>query len=360
MNFSRCLPLSLAVILTAGTSFANAQTIGVVVPQEGAFAALGAQIIAGAQFRAEASGNKIVIVDDSCDDKSGNAVAEQLVAAKVDAAIGFLCSETLEVSLPKLSEQGIPAITVSVRSKILMEDAKKSGWLLFQLAPSDRSEADKLTEIILRDWAEEPYALIDDGTIRNRELVDAIRNSLEEKGLRPVFTDTYRPGQEQQVSLVRRLAKTGATHVFVGGDRSDVAVIARDAAAEKIKLALLGGDALNAPNRPVPLAYGVFAVTLPDYQTLPDAAEVAKAMHAKGLQPEGYVLPAHAAAAIAAEAVDIAHSEKKPIGEILLSRAFNTVIGPVRFNEMHELADNPYRLLIWRGDTFAPPPPTAE
>lgn len=360
MNFRRCLPLTFAVMMTAGTSFANGRTIGVVVPREGTFSALGAQIASGAQFHADAAGDKIVIVDDTCDDKSGDAVAERLVATEVDAAIGFLCSETLEGSLPSLTEAGIPAITVSVRSKILMEDARKSGWLLFQLAPSDRSEADKLTEIILRDWAEKPYALIDDGTIRGRELVDAIRNSLEEKGLKPVFTDTYRPGQEQQVALVRRLAKTGATHVFVGGDRSDVAVIARDAASEKIKLVLLGGDSLNAANRPLPLAYGVLAVTLPDYQSLPDAAVVAKAMRAKGLEPEGYVLPAHAAAAIAAEAIDIAETEKKPIGEILLSRAFNTVIGPVRFNETHELADNPYRLLIWRGDTFAPPPPSAD
>lgn len=360
MNFRRCLPITCALVFAAGSSFADGRKIGVVVPQQGPFAALGTQVLQGARFQAEAAGNTVIPVDDGCDDKSGGTVSEQLIAAKVDAAIGFLCSETLEGALPDLTEAGIAAITVSVRSKILMDDARKADWLLFQLAPSDPSEADKLAEVILRDWAEKPYALIDDGTIRGRELVDAIRNALEEKGLKPVFTDTYRPGQEQQVALVRRLAKTGATHVFVGGDRTDVAVIARDAASEKINLVLLGGDSLNAANRPVPLAYGVFAVTLPDYQTLPDAAEVSKAMRTKGLEPDGYTLPAHAAAAIAAEAVEIARSERKPVGEALVSRAFNTVIGPVRFNEKHELADNPYRLLIWRGDTFAPPPPATE
>ncbi|MDI7863302.1 branched-chain amino acid ABC transporter substrate-binding protein [Rhizobiaceae bacterium n13] len=360
MNFCRSLGLSLALVLTAGTSLAFGQTIGVVVPRSGTFSALGEQILNGANFQAEASESTIVTIDDPCSADGGGTVAEQLIGAKVDAAIGFLCSETLEGALPALSAAGIPAITTSVRSQILMEDALKHGWLLYRLAPSDRAEAAKLVDVILGDWAEKPVALIDDGTLHGRELVDTIRNALEEKGLKPVFVDTYRPGQEQQVALVRRLARAGATHVFVGGDRSDITVIARDAAAEKIALTVLGGDALNAANRPLPLNYGVYAVTVPDYQTLPDALEVAKAMRAKGLEPEGYVLPAYAAATIAAEAVGIARSENKPIGEVLLSRAFNTVIGPVRFNEKHELADNPYRLLLWRGDAFAPPPTSAD
>lgn len=61
-----------------------------------------------------------------------------------------------------------------------MEDASRTpGWPLFRLAPTTEDEAQKLTEIILRDWTSDAIALIEDGTILGRELADAIRNGLE-------------------------------------------------------------------------------------------------------------------------------------------------------------------------------------
>jgi branched-chain amino acid transport system substrate-binding protein len=278
-----------------------------------------------------------------------------LINAKVQVAVGFLCSETLEGALPKLKDAGIPVITVSVRARILMEDALKNGWPLFRLAPVDGAEAAKVVDIILRDWTADPIALIDDGTIHGRELVDAVRSALDERGLKPVFNDTYRPGQEQQIALVRRLKKTGATHVFVGGDRSDVAIIARDAQSEKIPLVVMGGDSMRAADQPVPLASGSLAVAIPNYESLPPATATVQAMRAAGIEPEGYVLPSAAAAAIASQAVEAAISVNKPLAAKLIGTTFQTVLGPVTFGQNHELADNPYRLQEWRGKAFAPP-----
>ncbi|MGO7515548.1 ABC transporter substrate-binding protein, partial [Rhizobium ruizarguesonis] len=79
-------------------------------------------------------------------------------------------SETLEGALPKLKDANIPAITVSVRSCILMEDALKNGWPLFRAAPADGAEAAKIIEAILKDWAADQIALIEDGTIHGREM----------------------------------------------------------------------------------------------------------------------------------------------------------------------------------------------
>lgn len=350
MNILRGIAAVSMLLMAASAGHAAGVTIGVVAPQGGSLQQLGTQVFAGANFQITRDGNTFVAINESCDENSGGALADQLINAKVQIAIGFLCSETLEGALPKLKDANIPAITVSVRSRILMEDSLKNGWPLFRLGPPDGAEAAKIIEVILRDWAAAPIALIEDGTIHGRELTEAVRNALEQNGLKPAFTDTYRPGQEQQIALVRRLKRAGATKVFVGGDRSDVAIIARDAAAEKIPLDILGGDAMRAANQPLALADGVRAVAIAEYANQPEARDTVQAMRAEGIEPEGYVLPAAAAAAIAQQAVTAANG--KPLADVLTGTNFMTPIGPVTFGANHELTDNPYRLQEWRNGAF--------
>jgi branched-chain amino acid transport system substrate-binding protein len=354
MIISRGLGLLPVLLLAAGECHAAGVTIGVVAPQTGSLAQLGAQIVAGAEAKIRQDGDIVVTVNEPCEENTGAAVADALIAAKVQVAIGFLCSQTLDGALPKLKDANIPAITVSVRSRILMEDALKNNWPLFRLAPSDSAEAAKIIEVILHDWASSPIALIEDGTIHGRELTEAVRNALEQNGLKPVFTDTYRPGQEQQIALVRRLKKAGATKVFIGGDRSDVSIIARDARNEKIQLDLMGGDAMRAADQPLPLADGVAAVILPDNTARADASSAGVGFRAAGVEPEGYVLPAYAAVEIAIKAAQDAAADDRPVAQHLGGMPFDTVIGKVAFDSGHELSDNPYQLMQWRSGAFVP------
>lgn len=339
-----------ASVLAAAPAAAAGLTFAVVAPKDGPLAILGQQVREGARFAAEANGDTVVEIAEACDETDGDGIAKAILAADAAAAVGFLCTEGLSAALPALAEAKVPAVTLSVRSGILMEDALKRNWPLFRLAPGPKAEAEKAVEIITRDWKSEPFALIDDGTIHARELVEAIRLQLEEVGMKATFVDTYRPAQEQQLTLVRRLAKTGVTHVFVGGDRTDIAVIARDAKAEKTPLALLGGEALTGADPLVPMTDGVQAIALPDYQALPEGQPVAAAMKDKGIVAEGYVLPAHAAVTVLATAA----AQGGDLAEKLAGGSFATAIGTVAFGADHELRENPYRLLVWRAGAFAP------
>ena len=344
--------------IIAGFAFAgsaSAASIGIVAPQNGPYELLGQQVRQGAKAAAAKLGLDVVEIHESCEDGSGGAIADGLVAAKVSAAIGFLCTETLQGVLPPLKSAAIPAITLSSRAPILMEDSLKYGWPLFRLSPSDRAESDRIAEIILRDWKGHSLALVDDGTIYSRELVDRIRASLEENGLKPTFSDTMRPNQEQQVALVRRLARTGISHVFVGAERNDVAIIAKDAASENLALTIMGGDAMNAANNPVPLTANVLAVTRPAYDNLPSAQAASGELRAAGIEPEGYVLPAYAATELTAALAEATQAQSKPAPEILAGgTVFKTVIGDLGFTPSHDLSDNPYRLQRWNSQRFEP------
>lgn len=353
--------ITVSLLIAASTQAAPALAAGlkiaVVAPTEGPFALLGQQMLDGARFQAEDRGSEIVVVPETCEAKDGGALTKALLATGAEAAIGFLCTESLEASLPALAEADIPAITLSVRSDILMEDALKKKWPFFRLVPNARAEAAKVTEVILSRWKDEPLALIEDGTIHGRELVESVRTALADIGLTPVFSDTYRPAQEQQVSLVRRLAKSGATHVFTGGDRADTAIIARDAASEQVPLTLLGGETLDAANQPVPLANGVLAVALPDHAVEPQAKDAVDQMTTAKLLAEGYVLPAFAAVTLLEQAKDQALKDETKLADALLKGPYQTAIGPIRYNANHELADNPYQLLQWQNNRFVPASP---
>ncbi len=357
MNPHRLLPLTFLVLTGLAAPLAAAPLkIAVVAPQSGNFATLGDEVRQGAKISADRLGVEIALIDESCEAGSGPQIAASIREAGATAAIGFLCSESLDGALAPLKDAGVPAITLSVRWKGLMEDALKNGWPLFRMAPTVDDEAEKLTEIILRDWKSEAIALIEDGTIHGRELTETIRNSLEDRGLKPVFTDTFRPGQEQQIALVRRLRKAGVTSVFVGGDRADMSVIARDAATEKIDLNFLGGEALNAADQPVPLAEGVQAVLLPYVVGSPQTTDGNTSEPPR----EGYVQPAEAAISILADAAALSGAMGSPLVDTLVDTAFDTPIGPITFTTGHELADNPYRLMEWRRGGFVEPSPSTQ
>lgn len=345
---------ALPLVLAAPAAFADGVTIGVVAPGGGALEILGTQVRVGASWRAAEREDSVVAVDDSCAAGGGAAIADRLVAAKVSIAVGFLCTETLEEALPKLAEAGIAAITIGVRSDVLMADALKNDWPLFRLAPSGRAEVERLSEIIATTWSAEPFALVDDGSLGNHDLTESLRSLLEEKNVKPVLVDNLRPGQEQQLTLVRHLTSAGVVRAFVAADRDDVAVLAKSLSESDVRVSLLTGAAVATTPERTALAPGVQSLCLADPAERPENAELIRALRAKAIEPEGYVLPVMAAVEIAGEAVAIAAGEGKPVSEALLARAYDTLRGPVRFSKDHELSENPYQPCTWSGRAFVP------
>lgn len=345
--------VALSVVLSAPLAHAKGLTIGVVSPAEGPFALLGKQILEGASAEAEASGNIILAVPETCEAGSGEDVAKRLISGGVDAAIGFLCSDSLDTSLAALGGAGIPAITLSVRSRILFEDAVKHKWPFYTLAPAPGEEATATADFIAANWAGTPYAIIDDGTLNFHELAANIRLELEGKGLAPTLTDNYQPSRTSQRLLTHRLAKAGITGVYVAGTRNDTAIIARDAAAEATGMTIMGGEALMAAEEDVALPAGVLAVMPDMWRNKPEASDIVQALAEKGIIAEGYVLPAYSAALI----VEKASEEKKSyetLAEAIERGNFATPIGPVSFGPDHMRKEDAFQLNEWRDGAFQP------
>ena len=349
------LVLVLALFSAPATARAEALTVGLVIPQSDQFKLLGDHVREAFEvWDADNPGvfGDIVEGDDGCTAESGVDAAAAMSEAGVDIVVGFLCTESLAAALPILSEDKIPVMTLTVRADIIGEEAERLGWRFFRLAPRAGSEAEIAADAIFRFWADKPFALIEDGAISGRELVEAVRAMLEERSLNPAFVDNYRPGQETQPSLVRRLKAAGVTRVFVGGDRSDLSVIAQEAEHQGVALRFMGGDALHAPAAEHPLPDGTIAVLSAGAVHGPEAESARQAFARHDLIAEGLRVPAYAAAQIlgaVATRLDYGDSE---LGDLLSGATFSTALGPVTFSEDGERREPGFVLAIQKDGQF--------
>lgn len=328
--------------------------VGVVAPSgKDSFAVLGEELREGVETFQKTAGNpfdRIVPAAETCDAASGVKAAHSMISAKVDAVIGFLCPESLNAALPLLSAAGITTVTASVRADVVMEEAAKKNWPFYRLGPHADQEVKKIVDVIAHRWSGEPFALVEDGTIYGRQLTENVRVALEGMGIKAAFIDTYRPAQDKQFGLAHRLERSGVTRVFIGGERSDIAIIARDCGKIGLDLTFLGGDSLKAPPQDVPLPEGVLGVMTPAPETLPSARDAVAALGSRGLEPYGERIPGYAAAELVADA----ERSGKPLPRALAEGTFQTALGTIRFTAGHERADNPFELMVWKDDHFFP------
>ncbi|MGH6762865.1 MAG: branched-chain amino acid ABC transporter substrate-binding protein [Phyllobacterium sp.] len=356
MKLTALLISAFAALLITGANARAEIRVGVAAPLSGPFALLGKQLVEGSKIAATVlrSSEEIsmIVADDKCDAEGGAEAARQFVAANVTIVTGFLCTESLEAALPILQERGLVVLTAGVRAPSLLELRTEPPFPVFRLAPPVKNEGAVTGAILAGIWRDVPFAIVDDGTIYGRELAGSVRSTMEEQGLKPVFTDTYRPGLENQAPLAARLKRAGATHVFVGGERDDVAALSKGARVLGFSLTVAGGEALSAASGPNELAPGTLMVAAPEPQTLESAATAKAAIEATGLASEGYAIPGFAAMEVAIQAVEANRTESASITEILRRKSFATALGELQFDQSGHRKDNPYRLFRYNGSQF--------
>lgn len=347
MRIAQALAATLIGFMLAGTARAEQLAVGIVAPLSGPSERLGRQIVTGATLAAGKQPS-LTIADDACTAEGGKSAARTLVQTGVKVAIGFLCMESIKAAAPILKDAGIPVIVLGVRADSLTDQRARSGWPVFRLGPRGDAERNAVASMLTRLWKNEHFAIVDDGTIYGRELAETLRAQVEQAALKPVFTDTFRPGLDNQIALAGRLRRSGATHVFAGGDAEDIAIMARDASGLDAGITFAGGEALRSAMADVPLATGTLMIGLPEWSEVADQQVIA-AFNAADELAEGYALPAYAAVQIAEQAA----ASGKPLTDALSQQSFSTTIGQIRFDEKGDLTQSPYRLFRFDGQRFA-------
>lgn len=358
MNKSKIVfhPIVLAFLCLAQPAFSQEifVRVGVVAPTEGSLNVLGEQIRSGfnifrEQFGADSARFEVIEESETCEAENGRDIAFAMEEADVDIVVGFLCVESLITALPILQQSNIPVINLNIQSDIVRDEAARLGQPLYSLAPRASDQAKYASEYIIRNWGDKSVALLEDGTIHNRELVDSIRLQLDNGGFQPIVLDNFRPGQDKQFSLVRRLGQADITHIFAGASRLDVAIIARDAASIDLNFTFAGGDVLRAADDGPELPEGTISI-LADIGMDGEGSEDARAAFDEaGVFPDRFPLLSYAIAQIIDQ---ISENEELPPADALAENTFQTIIGPVTFDKLGERKESVFRAMVWQDDHF--------
>lgn len=350
-----CLTFFLSLTLLTQSALAKNISIGLSLPLSGAAQKLGEQFLTGAKFAIQHNPNhaiKLEVLDDGCQQDLGELVATEFLASDLDIITGFLCNEPSYAAADILRKQKTPILIAGAQSERLTKDREREEWNIWRLSPGDNAAAIAAAKALSNLWSNIPYAIIDDGTVHGRTLADAFRAQMEEIGLSPHFTDTYRPTQSTQARLVRRLKKAGIQKVFIGGGAEDVAMIARNANDLKINLDVAGSEVLSVlPFLPIKqrAPNGVTAILRNDGELLQSSKILTDALEAQDIVPEDFMYRGYAAMQVAIQAIG---ETKENTILSLKDKTFVTINGNVKFSENGENVISPYALFRWNGEIF--------
>jgi branched-chain amino acid transport system substrate-binding protein len=350
------LVLALSALGTAATA-AEPRRIGLSLPLSGAIAQLGKQFAAGAALALERSGAKgveLVTVDDNCERNAAEVAAADLKAANVAIVTGVLCNEAAFALAKALRERAIPVLIAGAQSGRILRDRQKEGWRVWRLGPADGDAVLAAAAAMSKRWSAKPWAVLDDGTANARLHAELFRDRMEEAGPPPQLADAFRPGQENQAALVRRLQSAGVQAVYVAGDAQDVAALSASAADAKFALEVAGGPGLaELPYLPTArkAADGLIAVLPADPAA--GAGEVLAVLKERGIAPDPYVLLGYGATQIALASLA---GTPESTAAALSGGTFATVLGPVRFNADGSANRRAFELRVWKAGAFEPLP----
>ena len=140
--------------------------------------------------------------------------------------------------------------------------------------------------------------VLDDGSTYGTGLARAFAARLRGGGIAPVERLRLVQGKPAYPGIVDRLRRARAELLYFGGFHPEAAAVLRDARAAGLKLRLVGGDALATDefwDQAGRAAQGTLFAASPDPRANPAARQVVAAFRDRGIEPEGYVLPAYAA-----------------------------------------------------------------
>jgi branched-chain amino acid transport system substrate-binding protein len=145
---------------------------------------------------------------------------------------------------------------------------------------------------------------------------------------------------------------------FIGGYHTEIALMARAAGDRGYPLQLVAGLGLTTEDFGLiggPAAEGTLFLDVADPRNRPEAAPIVERFRVSGFEPEGYTLYAYGAVQVWAQAAEKAGTlEPQAVIASLREHQFDTVLGPIDFDDKGDLAVQNPVWYVWRDGTYAP------
>lgn len=355
-GWHRAIAGALAVLLPAlGAAWAAEPApepliIGVAAPLTGDSSAEGPELRSGAMLAAAGLDTsrllgrrvQVVTVDDACEAPGAEAAARELVARHAVLVIGHVCSDATLAAAPIYAAAGILQITPASTNPAITEQGIAT---LFRTIGRDDRQGEAAAAMIAARWPAARLVILDDGSAYGAGLADALAAALTARHFPIALRRVYdRHGADFQAAA-EAVKAAHADLVYLSGDELNVGILASTCRAAGVMAQFIGGDSMINPRFRMAAseaAEGAIFSFPPDLARLPEAAPALARFTAAGIEPDGYALLAYAAVQAWAQAVATAGTtDAAAVARRLRERAFDTAIGPVRFDAKGDIEGRP-------------------
>jgi branched-chain amino acid transport system substrate-binding protein len=350
------LAASALVALAAGG--AQAETvIATAGPMTGQYAIFGDQMKRGAEMAIKdlnaaggVLGEELVLKvgDDACDPKQAVAVANQMVNEGVVFVAGHFCSGSSIPASQVYNEEGILQISPASTNPQLTEQGFDN---VFRVCGRDDAQGIFAADYVVDNNVGSKIAVVHDKTAYGKGLADEFKKQLNARGVEEAMYEAITAGDKDFTALITKMKEAGVDLIYLGGYHTEAGLIARQAKEQGINATMMSGDALVTDEYWAitgDTGQGTLMTFSPDPRKNEAAAPVVAAFEAAGYDPEGYTLYTYAAIQVWAQAAEQAGStDLDAVTEQLQGNQFDTVLGPVSFDDKGDVEGAAYVMYEW-------------
>ncbi|GMB79884.1 ABC transporter substrate-binding protein [Shinella zoogloeoides] len=356
-------------LVMATAARADDLTIAVAGPMTGPLATIGDQFKQGAQAAADAINGKggvlgrqikLQFEDDQCDPKQAVSVANRITAAGIGFVDGHACSGSSIPASAVYAENGTLMMSPASSNPVMTDDAAAKGWTnIMRLYTRDDAQGAFIGPWIAQQYAGKNVAVLHDKTAYGQGVADAVRATMNEKGLKEVLAEGINPGEKDYNALVTKLKDAKVDVVYFGGYHPEAGLMLRQAAEQNYKFQLIMPDSIASPEFwqvAGPAGEGTLFVFPSDPQAKPEAKEAVEKIKSGGFKPEGFTLFSYAVIQAFAQGIERAGSDDPTkVAEALKNgQSIDTVVGTVTFDEKGDLKNASYDINRWSNGAYAP------
>ncbi|MBF0286872.1 MAG: branched-chain amino acid ABC transporter substrate-binding protein [SAR324 cluster bacterium] len=244
----------ITLCLLSGVSIADTIKIGVASPYSGDLASYGIPAKNAAEIAVKAINAKggilgkqveLLAEDDVCEPNTATTVAAKLVAAKVVAVIGHLCSGATEAALPTYRDAKVIVISPASTNPTLTLSGKYPNF--FRTIAHDAAQADLQVAYALKLGTKKAAVIHDKGTY-GKGLASLARDGLEKANVEVVLFEGITPGAVDYSALIRKISRAKVDTVVFGGYHPEASKIIKQARQKKINANFISGDGVKDPS----------------------------------------------------------------------------------------------------------------
>ncbi len=354
---------ALAVVLAGAQAQAQIR-IATVGPMTGSYAAVGAQMKAGAE-QAVADINKaggvlgqqlvLEVGDDACDPRQAVSVANQMASRQVKLVAGHYCSGSSIPASKVYAEEGVLQISPASTNPKYTDEGS---WNTFRVCGRDDQQGLIAGNYLAHEFKDKKIAILHDNSAYGKGLADETKKAMNAAGKQEVLYAAYTPGERDYSAIVSRMKQANVDVIYVGGYHTETGLIARQAKEQGMNVTVVGGDAL-VTNEFWQISgdagQGTLMTFASDPRKRPSAADVVKEFKARGFDPEGYTLYTYAAIQIWAEAAKKANTvDPRKVAETLKSGGeWPSVLGPIGFDKKGDITKPDYVFYVWKNGNYS-------